>query len=827
MAVDYDRRTDGIADHGAEPHQLNHDPQKVFRCDVPDCSQSFVRFDLLERHKKRHGTNYVPRNRTSSFSTSAKVSSPDVTMMTPGSSTSTNGQGQPAYQPGPPRTSSILLSPESNPVGIPPTSLLNGHGNPVTTSTPWSQPVDPVNVIRPRNGGYAPQPTMHDHTQASFAPFSTMDMPTDPNDFARNNFAMWLFDSQRNFADFSMSNLPFFEGGLESPFNNQITYENESLTSRSQMDLTPPRLTDMPDDTMPEFRRQEILTWVRMFRQKQMKTDPLYATLLHDSGDDIPGLSPEMLRECLRHFWDHVAPRLPIVHQPTFSPASCSVFLLLVMIALGAASVQAQSPSMALKEHGAFADLIITCVRWEILTAEDASPPVDLWVAQALLLLEFYEKLISTRKLHERANIYHSATLTLLRRGSPLIGRSGSESPPDVPASADQGGFDGRAWWIRWAETEAMHRVVFAAFMMDIVHAAMFQHTADMAPHEIRLPLPCDDNLWSASSPEELRQLEASFRMYGVKPVTFLDGLKRAIHGKEVQTHPFGRMIIMCGLLSVGWHLNHRETHLKWLDMSSSSTDTREKWSQMLLQAFDGWKRSFDDAMGSSSSGFGASTQQHGSNGLIQSAAVLYHLAHMSLYVDMIDCQVFAGAKRLVGRKITMRDHSNVVSRMRIWAAHATTRHAVLHAFKLLHSVLIDPRQRRLSAYHNGTASSAYGAQYSCRTDPDPHRPWIMYYATLTIWSYVKAISSRSASSSTVRPSHSPQSRRRENLADYLSKVANLQELDSSTATTLEDTLPILLDTVGGLAAKSHYELLREAHDRLERCKELLETGAS
>ena len=79
-------------------------------------------------------------------------------------------------------------------------------------------------------------------------------------------------------------------------------------------------------------------------------------------------------------------------------------------------------------------------------------------------------------------------------------------------------------------------------------------------------------------------------------------------------------MVIMCGLLSVGWHLRHRETHLKWLDeINSNTTETREKWYKMLLKSFDDWKYSFDAAVRSSDGEMGSSAQS-GSTGLIQNA---------------------------------------------------------------------------------------------------------------------------------------------------------------------------------------------------------------
>ncbi|KAI0467952.1 fungal-specific transcription factor domain-containing protein [Xylaria cf. heliscus] len=838
-------------------HQLNHEPKQIYKCDVPDCNQMFVRQDLLLRHKKRHSTSYVPRNRASSFSVTAKdsssdgnsVSSPGVTSNGPSAPVPTLAPAPASQQLGPalrpmslpqpapptpasvfqrqpasmPRNASVLLSPNSTMDSQPtPTSSM------VHTPT-WPRPMDGMSMLPPKATYYPPgQAALPDHS--TFMPFP--DLPVthdtgDPGDLSSTNFALWLFDSDRAYRDLNVANLSFVEAGLESPFNNNIHYDHESLTSRSQVDHhTPPRNPDMPDEVISETRRLEIVTYISMFRQKRNEYDSKLGYLLQESGNDFPSVRLDFLHECVRLYWDSVSPRLPIVHQPTFSPARCPILLLLVIIALGAAQIHDQSPTNEHEEYKALADLIITSVRLEILDV-GAVAPVDLWVAQALLLVEFYEKMCTTRKLHERGHMYHSVTLNLLRRGSPLIGKAGLESPPDDQSGVDPS-TDDRVWWLRWAETEAMHRVVFAAFMMDIIHAAMFGHAADMAPHEIRLALPCDEALWSAPNHESVRQRESNLRMYGVERVFFLDGLKQALHGRVVRTHSFGRMIIMCGLLSVGWHLRHRETHLKWLDDAPNASETRDKWYQMLLRAFDDWKTSFDDAIGSngaSSAEPSLSEQQSAANGLIQSAAVLYHLAHISLYVDIIDCQVYAGAKRLIGRKVSSRDLANVNTRMASWAAQPLTRRAILHAFKLLHRILIDPRQKKIALIQEPGGNSLGAIQYSTRADSDPHRPWIMYYATLSIWSFAQALKGQGQITQPYYPSR--MRRGLNTVPEYLSRIAKLSELDPATSATLCDGLLELLDVVYSLLTQSHWALLQEACNRLVNCKDLMLNGGA
>ncbi|KFA77777.1 hypothetical protein S40288_00525 [Stachybotrys chartarum IBT 40288] len=811
-------------------HQLNHNPKEIFECDVAGCDQKFVRLDLLARHKKRHTSSYTPRNRVPSFNDASNNASfaeqreRERGAAAAVSPESINGHRQlypHQHQSAGPHDAAILLTPDSNTAPTP-TALPLAVSSRSPQGQSWTSPINdrhPAPLQQQKQSSFYAEPAPLPDP-SSMVPFPQVPYSTEA-EMVQGNFAAWLFDPQSNYADFNVASLPFFEGGLESAFNNDIHYEYESL-GRSSVDLTPPGYIDLPsDDQITEPRRQELIHWFQMFRKKQPKYDALMPNLLRESGGDYVALNVDMMRECLKEFWDIVSPRLPIVHQHTFSPNRCPIFLLFVMIALGAASLRNRDGQRRHSEYGPFADVVMSNVRWEILTSDDATPPASLWVVQALLLLEFYEKLYSSRRFHERAHIYHPAFMTLLRRGSPLIGRAGSESPPDAESNGGQDrtipamSLDSHTWWVRWAETESMHRVVFAAFMLDVIHAAMFGHAADMTAHEIRLPLPCDDNLWMASSPDVVRQLDANFRMYGVKQVSFLDGLKSALHGKEVKTHAFGRMIIVAGLLSVGWHLGHKESHLKWLDIRGPSSETQDNWRKMLLKAFDNWKDSFDRAISEAISD--GSEHRRVPNGPISSASVLYHLSHLSLHSDFVDCQVYAGAKRLLGRKVSTRDYHNVIKRMNSWSKQASTRHAILHAFKLLYRILVDPHGRRRSnTQYRGPST----IQYSLRNDTDPHRPWIMYYASLTVWSFVHALGRPPGKGFPNRPYLGVDLYAR--VAEYLTSVAQLSNLDEKQAAMLHEGLPSLLDVVESILREAETDLLAEARERVKVCRELL-----
>lgn len=578
-------------------------------------------------------------------------------------------------------------------------------------------------------------------------------MTTSPQQ-GNGNFVSWLFDSpgsqQQNF---DLSNyLPYVDFGLDhcSPTNDFWQFEsNQATTNGSSGNLvitTPasnalcgsPNCYGLNDYVRVSIRcRLKVVNSVNSFLEKKRPpglrdTVREQDLLFSADGVDLPNLTTKVLHDCLDSFWSRVAMQLPVVHQQTFSSEDCQALLLLAMLMLGAGQIVRSHSSGTRNDYRAFADLIAINLRWEIFP--EAEPPITLWVAQALLLLEFYEKLFSSRRLHERAYIHHASTLALLRRGSPMVGHAEDEEPPTrcpspgVTAQYLDGPSKQASWWRRWARNESWHRVVFAALQMDTLHAVAFGHESSILPYEIRLPLPCDDSIWSAQSPEDVWRLEETFSMHGISQQHFLDSLKRCLHGHEVHSNHGARIILGSGLLSVGWHIRRRERNQQFLE-SNPSAHEQERWRSLLLNAYTHWCQSFQKALQNSRAHSRILVNE---KDVVFDPSILYRLAFITSHVDILDTQLFAGYKRLLGRKITDKDYFACATRMRSWAATSSSKVAVSHAFRLLDETLLDKN----SVSSRQPLSHLTTKHYTCRTDASMYRPWILYLAALTIWSY-------------------------------------------------------------------------------------------
>ena len=580
-----------------------------------------------------------------------------------------------------------------------------------------------------------------------------------PNDF-RDYF---ISDTQYNTgplnsreSSHTQNGLPFMEANEDLlPFDLGMAAIGknlrESIPPPQPMAVTSILDTTLPQSTLSEKKRCELLELINERFNDTLHTPIKHKNQAHleeDRDQDLHVLSLIMMKTYIGSYWYHFHSQMPILHKPTFIADEAPNLLLLAVIAIGASCLDKSVHGPKVAENGAdLSNFLAYHLRAEIETQADFRPPAQLWVFQSLLLLEIYEKMYSTRILHERAQIFHGLTSSLMRRGTSLIGRSLLDSPPnlnqerrDYSANGAQNGAVDlvEQYWKHWITSEATLRVAFAAFILDSVHATMFGHTATMVTYEVRLPLPCDETLWSATSSAEFRRIQDKNEAAGVKAVVFLDGLKRILSGQAVRTNPFGRMALMAGLLSVTWHMNQRDVQVHSLGVMGG----KDKWRKSLTRAFDFWKEDFDKSIAwnadSIANPYGRPRQLDEEN-IFESRTVLHHLAHMAMHVDIVNCQIFAKAKRLLGRPITQADYNIAQRKLRsIWAPGPSARDATFFALQFLVQVLDpDPTDPRHSFAVFGTTRSA---TYSVRDDYLLNRPWVLYFAALIVWSYGYAL---------------------------------------------------------------------------------------
>lgn len=555
-------------------------------------------------------------------------------------------------------------------------------------------------------------------------------------------------------------------------------------------------------------------------------------TLLQGNrGDPRHVLSLPMMQTYIGSYWYHFHPQMPILHRPTFSPDKAQNLLLVAIIAIGASCLDKAHGHQVTQQGAELSSFLAWHLRGEIFKDKDFTPPAELWVFQALLLLEIYEKMYSTRLLHERAHIHHATTLTLLRRGKTLIGRSARDSPPARKVdNSDPSTDDARnqsqshtpdQWWNHWITSEARRRVAFAAFIIDSIHTTMFGHSATMVPHEMKLPLPCDESLWSATSSAEVGRLENMLKESGHKPIGFFDGLKNTLNNKPVRTNSFGRTALMTGLLSVSWHMNQKDLQVRSLG-ALKALGGKDIWRGTLTKAFDFWKSDFDQDLssinlGTAPNGYHPLGKLNEEN-IFESRTVLHHLAHMATHVDIVSCQIFARAKRLLGRTILPSDYTNAQKRIKEhWALKPSARDATFYALKFLAQVLTpDTAGVKRSATEAGMGGPT---AYSARDDFLINRPWVVYMAALIVWSYGYALDGPIKSP----PDLTSPEQQTYDMRLFLERVGGVEAPDDLMGTPHRNACVGMLYILKEMFDKCRWELLREGAMLLDNCIKMLQ----
>ncbi|OBT96142.1 hypothetical protein VE01_06940 [Pseudogymnoascus verrucosus] len=631
------------------------------------------------------------------------------------------------------------------------------------------------------------------------------------------------------------SNYPDAQNQYQPYFANEINLGGYfPQNPQHPMAVTSLLDTSTPEMILSEDKSQEIID---LIKERFNETDhaPVAkqkeALLDGDRSNDSHMMSRKMMQTYIGSFWWHFHPQLPILHKPTFSPEKTPNLLLIAMMAIGASCLDKMHGYNVTQSGAELANFLAWHLRWEIFSDVHFRPPAKLWVFQALLLLEIYEKMYSTRALHERAHIHHATTITLMRRGSSLIGRSALDSPPSVrderqgPNDSKQSSTSGAntpdEWWNHWITNEATRRAAFAAFVIDSVHATMFGHSTVMVAHEMRLPLPCDEALWSATNSAEVGRIEASLHANGVKPVSFLEGLKRTLNAQEVRTNAFGRSILMAGLLSVSWHMNQRDLQVNSLGVSQV-LGGRDKWRGSLTRAFDLWKQDFDRSLAhntETNSGPYTYTSKQDEDTVFESRTVLHHLAHMAMHVDIVDCQIFARAKRLLGRTIGTQDLNSTQRKMKdIWAPTAKARDATYYAIRFLCTVLLP--EDTSSGMHMYDQDTDF--DYSARDDVLMNRSWVLYFAALIVWCYAFALEGPTQEEI---PSAGAFQDQVFDMRVYLRRLSNVKSPEELKSVSNLNGCTGMLMVLRHTFEKTRWELLHEAANLLTNCIQLISTN--
>lgn len=110
------------------------------------------------------------------------------------------------------------------------------------------------------------------------------------------------------------------------------------------------------------------------------------------------------------------------------------------------------------------------------------------------------------------------------------------------------------------------------------------------------------------------------------------------------------------------------------------------------------------------------------------STIAIYHAAHITLNVEILDLQIYAGARHIIGRPVTRADYGRSRRTVKDWAkpgGSTPATKAAWHAAHLLRDGIMN--------LDNWDVNNAF------------HYPWCLYISTLTCWAFHFANASNKA----------------------------------------------------------------------------------
>lgn len=192
-------------------------------------------------------------------------------------------------------------------------------------------------------------------------------------------------------------------------------------------------------------------------------------------------------------------------------------------------------------------------------TGESSAQNTPLWLVQAMLLNVIYGHNCGDKTSAGIASTHCAALVSLARAAELPISPVSYSMPPNGsgirPADVEMSGTDGtsglwnnmqafmatdsQAEWYQWIFAEERKRTLYAVFILSSLLVSAYNHAPALMNSEIRLDLPCDEELWAAESAESWRFLGGGNRDEQ-RPISFasaLSNLLTASQREQYQQH--------------------------------------------------------------------------------------------------------------------------------------------------------------------------------------------------------------------------------------------------------------------------------------------------
>ncbi|KAL1303765.1 hypothetical protein AAFC00_007104 [Neodothiora populina] len=454
--------------------------------------------------------------------------------------------------------------------------------------------------------------------------------------------------------------------------------------------------------TLDAIARSQVLQLIETM--KPVMPDGSFVTADH------PLLSLSFLQTYSDLYFSRFNTAYPLIHQPTFDPSRTDTLLLISILLLGATYCEKDAHQLAVCIHDV--------LRPQIFAHASFDARAELWMLQTILLVECFGKSRAGQKQHDMSHLFHGLLINLIRRSDCQSIRL--DAPRDGHKDLEDN-------WRDWVEAEQKKRLALLCFMWDTQHAVLFCQSLCMSAFELLSTLPCDQQIWEAASAEEWARLQEK-----QKPLPlFLTVLKSYLSAKAPpaarELNALSRVLLLHGLMSIAWDMNRRDQ----TSLGIMGNDLLGDWRQRIANAYDTWKADFDAytmsitqilASPSASAVVTSSDQRRRARSEFWIYTTvncgLYHAAHVMLFSNFLDLQIYAGARHILGHPVGKADYARSQRVAKRWATedilHSSK--AAWHAAQIIKDTVMN-----LEDFDAGGLFI---------------HPWCLYLATITIWSF-------------------------------------------------------------------------------------------
>lgn len=423
-------------------------------------------------------------------------------------------------------------------------------------------------------------------------------------------------------------------------------------------------------------------------------------------------LSHNSMHKFFKLFFTNINNTYPLIHAPSFNSVDVHSMLLVSIIVLGASYSEQPDHKIAVKIHDLLRGVIFSSDYF------DATP--ELWVLQSILLIEVFGRNKAGMKQMGMSHLFHGLLINLIRRSgyqSIVIDRR-IKDLDDLNKS-----------WKEWIKLESMKRLVFLTFLWDVQHAVLFSQTLCMSAFELKLELPSDANIWLADNEEEWASYYSSLRC---SPILFLKTLKKYLNcsSELPEINSFSRVLILHGLMGIAWDMQRRDQTSLGFQIDPNT------WKIQLSKAYYVWKDDFDiycsDLFLGCAKKFEQAFIKRSLLKYISSINAIFHCAHIMLWTNTVDLQIFAGAKHILGRNVMPTEYESSSRQFQKWIQNVgKPEKALFHAIELLKEGLVSLEDWE----HDGSF----------------HYPWCVYISALLCWGYYEVLQLEANDLQTVR----------------------------------------------------------------------------